>query len=120
MEQALEKDLTDLEAIIDALPEYLTRGELYINLPRPNQARLSLPVSIGVAQERLQQLRQRAGQNPEVQARLAGLEGKLQAVSRLYPEEYQRKLASEQRSRGNTARWRAEDEEEERDRWGKK
>ena len=120
MEQGLDKDLSDLEAIIDALPEYLTRGELYINLPRPNEARLSLPVSIGVAQDRLQALRQRAAQNPAVQARLAGLEARLQAVSRLYPEEYQRKLASEQRSRGNTARWRAEDEEEERDRWGKK
>jgi hypothetical protein len=115
----VDRDLADLEAVIDALPEYLTRGELYLNLPRPREARLSLPVSIGLAQDRLKRLKGRTDLSLDVQARLAGLEARLNAVERLYPEEYKKKLASEQRSRTNTARWQAEDEAEERDREGR-
>lgn len=120
MTPTLERELEDLEAIVEALPDYLTRNELYINLPRTGEARLSLPVSIGLAQDRLKRLTQRNDLPADVRPRLAGLEGRLRAVERLYPDEYQRKLKSEQRSRGHVARWQAEDEEEERDKWGKR
>ena len=112
MDKQIERDLADLEAIVDALPNYLTRTELYTSVPRPSDPRHLLPVSIGLAQDRLAQLRQQPNLPGDVKARLSGLEGRLQALERLYPDAFQRKLASEQRSRVNVARWKAEEDQD--------
>jgi hypothetical protein len=119
MDQNLEKQIAELETMVEALPEYMTRDTLYLNLPEKGEPRLSLPVSIGLALDRLNALRNERGLTTDQRARLAGLEGRIKAVERLYPSQYKQKLESEMRSRKNTARWKAEDADEERDRWGK-
>lgn len=109
MDKTVEQQLEALETVVAALPNYLTRNELYTNIPREGHGRLSQPVSIGIALDLVQKLR-RAALTPEAESRVDGLEGRIRALERIYPEEYKRKLASEERSRGYVARQAAEEE----------
>ncbi len=104
--------LSELEIIIDALPTYLTRNQLYGSVPVKGGGRMSVPVSIGTAMDHIDALRKREDLTPEQRAHVAGLEGRLQALSHIYPEEYKKKLAAEQRSRVYVARANQEDQGE--------
>lgn len=104
------RDLVELEAVVDALPNYLNRSHLYTSIPSPADPSHSLPVSVGTAQDRVSALKARGDLTAEQQVELAGLEGRMEATRRLYPKEWDEKLASEMRSRTNVARQAAEED----------
>ena len=104
------QDLVELEAVIDALPIYLTRSHLYISIPSPLDPAQQIPVSAGTAQDRVNALKARGDLTVEQQAQLAGLAGRMEATRRLYPKQWDEKLASEMRSRTNVARQAAEED----------
>ena len=109
MDKTVEQQLAALETVVAALPNYLTRNELYTDVPRQGEGRLTQPVSIGIALDLVQKLRRR-DLSPEITAKVEGLEGRIRALERIYPNEYKRKLASEERSRGFVARQAAEED----------
>ncbi|MFN8483250.1 MAG: hypothetical protein U0768_09445 [Anaerolineae bacterium] len=104
--------LSELDQIMDVLPDYLTRGQLYGSIPSTGGGRLSIPVSIGEAMDRFDALKKADDLTPEQKAHLAGLEGRLHALEQIYPDDYKKKLAAEQRSRAYVARANAEDQGE--------
>ncbi|MFN8476033.1 MAG: hypothetical protein U0822_27915 [Anaerolineae bacterium] len=104
--------LSELDQIMDVLPDYLTRGQLYGSIPAKGSGRLSIPVSIGAALDRFDALKKADDLTPDQKAHLAGLQGRLQALEHIYPEEYKKKLAAEQRSRAYVAKAASEDKGE--------
>ncbi|MFN8498550.1 MAG: hypothetical protein U0641_11920 [Anaerolineae bacterium] len=104
--------LAELDKMMDILPDYLTRGQLYGSIPNPKPGRLSIPVSIGEVLDRFDALSKADDLTPEQKAHLAGLQGRLHALEQIYPEDYKKKLAAEQRSRAYVAKAAAEDKGE--------
>ncbi len=109
MTASAEDLLFELDKIMEVMPDYLTRGQLYGGIPNPKPGRLSIPVSIGAVMDRFDALKKRDDLTPDQRAHLAGLEGRLQALEHIYPEEYKKKLTAEQRSRAYVAKAAAED-----------
>jgi len=104
------QDLAELEAVVDALPNYLTRPHLYTSIPSPVDPSHQIPVSAGTAQDRVAALKARGDLTTEQQAQVAGLEGRMEATRRLYSKQWDEKLASEMRSRTNVSRQAAEED----------
>lgn len=105
-----EAEMAELVAIVDALPNYLTRGHLYTSIPSTVDRSQQIPVSVGIAQDRLVALQARPELTAAQKTELAGIAGRLEATRRLYPETWEKKLAAEQRSRANVARQKAEED----------